>query len=74
MIEELIEELRTEAVRIHPDLIVGDVGVARARAVLEGLEQIGLLVPHYKVEERAEQLAQERLQALKAEHGLAGVT
>jgi len=27
-------------------------------------------VPGHKVEERAEQLAQERLAALKAEHGL----
>ena len=43
MIEELIEELRTDAVRIHPDLIVGDVGAARAEAIFQHLGEVGLL-------------------------------
>lgn len=67
-IEELIEELRTDAVRMHPDLIVGDASPERAAAILDGLEEFGLLVPRGKVEDRAEELAQERPPSLKAEH------
>ena len=44
----------------------------RAAETLEVLEELGLVAGRTKIEERAEEIAQERLAALKAEHGLAG--
>src|SRR5512133_1282943 len=61
LLEELTARLEQEAVSEHPELVVGDVRPERMRATLDGLLKIGLLVPGHKVEERAEQLAQERL-------------
>lgn len=51
-------------------VVENDVSPEEAKATLAALEEVGLLVPRGKVVERAEQIAQERLQALKAEHGL----
>jgi hypothetical protein len=50
---------------------VGDVSSERAAAIFEQLEERGLLVRPSRVEELAEKKAQERLLALKEEHGLA---
>jgi hypothetical protein len=50
--------------------LVGDASAEPAEQILGGLEEAGLLVRRHKVEEMAEQRAQERLAALKAEHGL----
>jgi hypothetical protein len=69
-LDELAEWLRGQAVDAHPDLIVGAVSPERCEAVLEGLEQVGLLVRPSKVEELAEARALELLQAMKAEHGI----
>jgi hypothetical protein len=41
--------------------LVGDVSAERAEQILGGLEEAGLLVRRHKVEELAEQMAQERL-------------
>jgi hypothetical protein len=38
--------------------------------VLEGLEEVGLVAGRERIEERVEKLTEERLQALKQEHGL----
>jgi hypothetical protein len=52
-------------------VVFGDVD---AKAVLEGLVDIGLIVPgadiEKRVEERAEELAHQRLEALRQEHGI----
>jgi hypothetical protein len=69
-LEELAEQLRSEAVDEHPDLVRTVVSSERAAVILEGLEEMGLVAGREKIEQRAEQLAQERLVALKAEHGL----
>ena len=69
-LDELAAELEREAVAEHPDLIVGDVRSERAQAILAALEERGLIVGRGKVEQMAEQLAQERLQALREEHGI----
>jgi hypothetical protein len=69
-LDELAAELSREAVDEHPDLIVGDVSSERAQAILEGLEERGLIAGRGKIEQLAEQLAQERLAALRAEHGI----
>ena len=56
---------------ISNGLVVDNVVSAdRAAEILEALEEIGLVAGRDKIEERAEQIAQERLAALKAEHGL----
>jgi hypothetical protein len=60
LLEEPTARLEEEAVSEHPDLVVGDVSPERVRATLDGLLEIGLLVPGHKVAERAEELAQER--------------
>jgi hypothetical protein len=70
-LEELAEHLRSEAVDEHPDLVRTVVSSERAAEILEGVEEMGLVAGREKIEQRAEQLAQERLVALKAEHGLA---
>src|SRR5512133_4333980 len=72
-LDELAAELDRQAVAEHPDLIVGDVSSERAAAILEQLEELGLLVRPSRVAELAEEMAQERLAALKQEHGLPGV-
>jgi hypothetical protein len=54
-------------------LVLGDVGTERAQAILAQLEEKGLLVPKARVTELAEEMATERLAALKQEHGLVGV-
>jgi hypothetical protein len=71
VLDELASTLREEAVAEHPDLIVGDVTSEQAARVLQDLEETGLLVPRHRVETLAEEIAQERLLALKQEHGLA---
>jgi hypothetical protein len=53
--------------------IPGDVSAKDAERILGELEEIGLLVPRGRVEALAEEVAQERLLALKQEHGLVGV-
>lgn len=53
--------------------VTGDVSAADAERTLRALEERGLLVPRGRVEALAEEIAQERLQALKQEHGLVGV-
>jgi hypothetical protein len=50
--------------------VPGDVSAERCEAILATLEEHGLLVPGHKVDELVEQKAQERLQVLKAEHGI----
>jgi hypothetical protein len=50
-----------------------DVSAEECERVLRDLEEAGLLVPRGRVETLAEELAQERLTALKQEHGLVGV-
>jgi hypothetical protein len=40
--------------------------------VFEDLEEVGLVAGRARIEQRAEGLAQDRLRALKQEHGLAG--
>jgi hypothetical protein len=69
-LDELAAWLEVEAVDAHPDLIVGDVSAERCEAILHGLKERGLIVGRDKVEELAEQKAQARLQALRAEHGI----
>jgi hypothetical protein len=50
--------------QIANGLVVGNVvGSEQAARIVEGLEEIGLLVPRGRVEALAEQIAQERLQA-----------
>jgi hypothetical protein len=72
VLENVIGELEDAAVREHPDLrlAVGHDTPERRELVIEGLEEIGLFIRRHKVEERAEQLAQECLAVLKAEHGI----
>jgi hypothetical protein len=53
--------------------VPGDVSAEQAEAILGHLEERGLLVPGHKVDELVEEMAQERLLALKQEHGLVGV-
>jgi hypothetical protein len=50
--------------------VPGDVTSERAGRILHVLEEQGLLVPRGRVEALAEELAQERLKALKSEHGI----
>jgi hypothetical protein len=68
-LDELAEELGSEA---------GLVSSTRAQAILDGLEEIGLLVPRGRVEALAAQILQERLVALRPSTGwpcdLAGST
>jgi hypothetical protein len=54
-------------------VVDNDVSSERAAEILAGLEEVGLLVSRGRVEEMAEERAQERLTALKQEHGLVGV-
>jgi hypothetical protein len=68
--EEVAEKLDAEAVDLHPHLIVGDVSPEAAERIFAGLEEVGLLVRPGRVEELAEQKAQERLLALRQEHGV----
>jgi hypothetical protein len=67
---ELAQKVEDEAVREHPDLVVGDLNPEQAGRVLEGLAARGLIVPGHRVDELVEERAQARLQALKAEHGI----
>jgi general stress protein YciG len=64
LIEEILVKVRNGLKLVDP------LDAEAARTVLEGLAEIGLYVPRGKVEERAEEIAQARLHALKAEHGL----
>jgi hypothetical protein len=70
LIGEMADTLLAEAVEQHPEPIVGDVPAERAATIFEGLEELGWLVRRHRVEELAEQLAQERLAVLKQEHGI----
>ena len=69
-LDELAAELERRAVDEHPDLVVGDVRSERAAAVLALMEERGLIVGPERVEELAEEKAQERLLALRQEHGV----
>jgi hypothetical protein len=69
-LDELAVELRDEAVDLHPDLTRAVFSDAKAAAVLEGLEEVGLIVPRGRLEEMAEARALELLASLKAEHGI----
>jgi hypothetical protein len=68
----IAEEMRTAAVAMHPELLVGDVTPEQVAKVFEDLEEVGLVAGRARIEQRAERLAQDRLRALKQEHGLAG--
>jgi hypothetical protein len=70
LLEELAERLDAESIADHPDLILGDVSTERCAEIFAGLEEVGLIVSGARVEELAERRAQERLAALKAEHGI----
>jgi hypothetical protein len=70
LIDELAAWLEAEAVDEHPDLIVGDVSHEHAERTFEALEEAGVLVRRHKLDELVEKRAQERLVALKQEHGL----
>jgi hypothetical protein len=72
LLDELTAWLEDEAVDMHPDLqvIVGDISSERAERVFEQLEKDGLLVRKHRLEELVEERAQERLAALRAEHGI----
>lgn len=63
-----IDELGVELSDFR-SVILYDIGPEKAARTFEELERVGLLVPRGKVEERAEQIAQERLAALKASTG-----
>lgn len=76
---DLAQQLEEEARELWPEgeravlssgAIMRDVSAREAEAALRGLEEIGLIVPGHRVEERAEELALERLAVLKAEHGI----
>jgi hypothetical protein len=79
-IEDAWATLDAEAIDDHPDLILGDVSAERCAEILAGLAEVGLIAPRSEVarellatelvQERAEQLAQERLKALREEHGI----
>ena len=75
---ELVEEgLQAEIEKLGVELedvrsvVLYDFGPERAAGVFHELEGLGLLVRRDKVEERAEQIAQERLEALRQDHGIA---
>jgi hypothetical protein len=70
VLEEVAGQLDAESIADHPDLIVGDVSAERCAEIFAGLEEVGLIVSGARVEELAERRAQERLAALKAEHGI----
>jgi hypothetical protein len=69
-LDELAAELSQQAVDEHPDLSSVVVGSEKARAIIRGLEEIGLVVPRGRLEELAEARALELLASLKAEHGI----
>jgi hypothetical protein len=59
--------------QIASGLVVdNDVSAEQCERILHGLEEVGLLVPRGRVETLAEEIAQERMSALKQEHGLVG--
>jgi hypothetical protein len=68
---EAAEALDAEAVDDHPYLIAGDTTPEKAAVVLEMLVECGVL--DWKVEPLVEERTQQRLAALKQEHGLVGV-
>jgi hypothetical protein len=78
VLEEVADEMRAAAVDQHPDLIggyrigshVGDVSAEECERIFEGLEEAGLIVRAGRVEALAEEIAQERLRALREEHGV----
>jgi hypothetical protein len=72
VLDEVAEEMRAAAVDVHPDLIVGDISPEAAERIFEELEEIGLIVRSHRLEELVEERAQQRLAALKQEHGLVG--
>jgi hypothetical protein len=66
-LDVLVEKILTAAAN---GLRVAVPDPERDEAVIAGLEEIGLIAGRGRIEERAEEIAQERLVALKAEHGL----
>jgi hypothetical protein len=67
-IEEAAETLDAESIDDHPDLILADVSTEKAAEIFASLAEMGVL--DWKVEERVEELAAQRLLALKQEHNL----
>jgi hypothetical protein len=56
---------------ISNGLVVDNVVDAdRAAEILDGLEEMGLVAGRETIEQRAEQIARDRLKVLKAEHGI----
>jgi hypothetical protein len=70
VLEEVAEEMRVAAIDDHPDLILGDVSPEAAEAIFEDLEEMGMIAGRARIEQRAEELAQQRLLALKQEYGV----
>jgi signal recognition particle GTPase len=66
----IAEEMRTAAVAMHPDLIVGDVSPEAAEKIFQDLEAMGMIAGRERIEQRAEERAQERVAALRAEFGI----
>jgi hypothetical protein len=62
ILDELALELEQEALDEHPDLVGRIPTSSEAAEILHGLEEVGLLVRPHRVEELAEQKAQERRQ------------
>jgi hypothetical protein len=67
---ELAAELELAAEHESPDLIARERNPERAAVMFEMLEEVGLVAPISRVELLAEQKAQERLAALRQEHGV----
>jgi hypothetical protein len=65
---ELAAELELAAAHESPDLIAREPNPEQVAVIFEALEEMGLVAPISRIEELAEQKAQERLTALKAEH------
>lgn len=59
-----------ESDAMNSDLTTKVVSSERAAAILRGLEKVGLVVRRGTLEAMAEEIAQERLAALKQEHGI----
>jgi hypothetical protein len=66
---ELMRRVGYERCVAH-DQIVGDFSSERAQVIFRRLEEKGLIAGPERIEQRAEELAQQRLEALKQEHGI----
>jgi len=68
--DELAAELDLAAERESPDLIAREPNPEQVAVMFVALEERGLVAPISRVEKLAEQKAQERLAALREEHGI----